>query len=674
MTNIFQHYKKPDFLNLWLILGLVHSLPLFVILFLTLFSLSYPFFSPVIRAKHKLVISVSLIVGLALITFTVKPLVGGTTLLAFIALVSVLKRAELHTDRDRWIYITAISLTVMLNLVHWNNMIALLHLIALFLLIVFFIKSQKNLNQKSFHSLKIGFWVLPLAIGIFLLFPRITGPLWNFGIAFNMPIKVYEHQLNSKIEESDDENSDGEMSNLQAQNKVILLAEFSLATPSKKSLYWRGRVSYRYEDGQWLDSIYRTTRAQRMSSAYRDIGEYQQLLQYQKTPVSLKVKVAANRQNWLYAPDLPLHNVQESFISKDGQLLSIRPLLSEFNYSISSVIDGSFRPVNKPDIDEDIELPPNHAESMQLLAQQWSEDFTTQDQSVLANRSHFIKTQLIHLLNNPPDWLDVKPPYSATKLEKIIGHSMLMVQLADIPARMVSGYRGGDSVALTDVVVVRQKHRHHWLEIWDKNFGWTKLDIKDLLTANQNYSLNRRQNESNETTKESIESQISNQIALDNENSQSWWKSVENWLQEYKPDSAGPNFSSPGLQSDKYASLINILVYCLAIATLLLIWVLTFNFYKKYRNQQTPHERAWALLETTLQTAGILRQPWQCPTVLIDQVEKTNSNWNTTANQLIHKHLKFKYGTSTDSEEEQQFCNDVKAFIVKLKTVKRNQT
>lgn len=52
----------------------------------------------------------------------------------------------------------------------------------------------------------------------------------------------------------------------------------------------------------------------------------------------------------------------------------------------------------------------------------------------------------------------------------------MLLRAADIPARMVAGYRGGEWNELGGYLIVKQKHAHAWVEAWLDGYGWVRID------------------------------------------------------------------------------------------------------------------------------------------------------------------------------------------------------
>jgi len=53
---------------------------------------------------------------------------------------------------------------------------------------------------------------------------------------------------------------------------------------------------------------------------------------------------------------------------------------------------------------------------------------------------------------------------------------VFILRAAGIPARVVTGYQGGEINPLNDYMVVRQSEAHAWAEVWQPGEGWVRVD------------------------------------------------------------------------------------------------------------------------------------------------------------------------------------------------------
>ena len=51
-----------------------------------------------------------------------------------------------------------------------------------------------------------------------------------------------------------------------------------------------------------------------------------------------------------------------------------------------------------------------------------------------------------------------------------------MMRAAGVPARVVTGYQGGELNTVNNYLVVRQSDAHAWSEVWLEDRGWVRID------------------------------------------------------------------------------------------------------------------------------------------------------------------------------------------------------
>jgi transglutaminase-like putative cysteine protease len=69
-------------------------------------------------------------------------------------------------------------------------------------------------------------------------------------------------------------------------------------------------------------------------------------------------------------------------------------------------------------------------------------------------------------------WFDRKEGFC----EHIASSFVLLMRALDVPARVVTGYQGGELNAVDDYWTVRQSDAHAWAEVWMAGQGWVRVD------------------------------------------------------------------------------------------------------------------------------------------------------------------------------------------------------
>ncbi|MEO6320984.1 MAG: transglutaminase family protein, partial [Polaromonas sp.] len=69
-------------------------------------------------------------------------------------------------------------------------------------------------------------------------------------------------------------------------------------------------------------------------------------------------------------------------------------------------------------------------------------------------------------------WFDRKEGFC----EHIASSFVILMRALDIPARIVTGYQGGERNSVDGYWVVRQSDAHAWTEVWQAGLGWVRVD------------------------------------------------------------------------------------------------------------------------------------------------------------------------------------------------------
>jgi transglutaminase-like putative cysteine protease len=86
-------------------------------------------------------------------------------------------------------------------------------------------------------------------------------------------------------------------------------------------------------------------------------------------------------------------------------------------------------------------------------------------------------------------WFDRKAGFC----EHIASAFVIMMRSLDIPARIVTGYQGGEFNGVGGFWVVRQSDAHAWAEVWLAGQGWVRVDPTASVAPGRIGSLQRLQ-------------------------------------------------------------------------------------------------------------------------------------------------------------------------------------
>jgi len=305
----------------------------------------------------------------------------------------------------------------------------------------------------------------PLMLVLFLLFPRIQGPLWG------MPGEAPGGRSGMS-----DTMSPGSIAKLTMSEEIAFRANFIDPLPPRPALYWRGVVLGAYDGRTW--------RVQPAGSALRP--RQSSITVVPKGPSTrYQVTMEANGQPWLYALEVP-QQVPDvagytTSVTPDLQLRTSQPISRRIRYDVTSVVNFALQPdQDQLSLQDWLDLPPGfnpetHAYAAQLRRS--SDNNATLLQAVLTQ----FRTQPFRYTLEPPilgrhSVDDFLFRTRAGFCEHYAGAFVVLMRALDIPARVVTGYQGGQINPVDNYLTVRQSDAHAWAEVWLRGRGWVRVD------------------------------------------------------------------------------------------------------------------------------------------------------------------------------------------------------
>ena len=297
---------------------------------------------------------------------------------------------------------------------------------------------------------------LPLMVAFFILFPRAQGPLW-----------ALPRDTRSAASGLSDTMSPGNIANLIKSDAVAFRVQFDGDRPPFSTLYWRGPVLSDFDGVTW--SMPEIPPADDIAYTRRE------------RPVRYAVTLEPHNKNWLFALDVTASPPPGAYLQPDLQLRDRRPVTERKRYEMSSYL--SYRVgerASKWARDSALRFDETRNPRTVALGRQWARE-TPGPRALLARAFQFYNREFTYTLEPPT--LDRRDPYDdflfASKqgfCEHYAGSFTLLMRAAGIPARVVTGYQGGEVNPLNGELIVRQADAHAWTEIWVAEEGWVRVD------------------------------------------------------------------------------------------------------------------------------------------------------------------------------------------------------
>ncbi len=313
---------------------------------------------------------------------------------------------------------------------------------------------------------------VPLMLALFVLFPRVPGPLWGL-----------PSDAGAARSGISDTMAPGDISRLIESDEIAFRVRFSGEPPPMIERYWRGPVFWYFDGARWRapfrgDDFFANRSSSDYSNAYRT-----PTAELRGEPVRYEITLEPHRQNWLFALDLPDAGAlpENSQLSGYYQLLSRELVKETRRYALTS--HTQFR--LEPELEErwqrsGTRLPDDRNPRAIALAQGWRAEGLNDTQIVNKALTLFRQEQFFYTLKPPALGKDMVDEFLfETKrgfCEHYASSFTVLMRAAGIPARVVVGYQGGELNDLGDYYVVRQSDAHAWSEVWLPEQGWRRVD------------------------------------------------------------------------------------------------------------------------------------------------------------------------------------------------------
>lgn len=296
---------------------------------------------------------------------------------------------------------------------------------------------------------------VPLMLVLFLLFPRVQGPLWG------LPQDAY-----SGVSGLSDTMTPGSLSNLILSDAVAFRVRFESDIPPPKQRYWRGPVMVDFDGRAWAASrfIYGSPR-------FSNVGPV----------ITYEVTLEPHNKRWLFALDIPARAVPHSATGADFQIRSFSPINNRMRYEMASFLDYTYgAEENANALHRARQLPPGFNPSAIELAHTLRRKFPD-DRDLVREVLSIFRTQNFFYTLSPPllGRNSVDDFLFRTRrgfCEHYASAFAVLMRAAGIPTRIVTGYLGGEVNQLGDYLIVRQADAHAWTEVWLADKGWVRVD------------------------------------------------------------------------------------------------------------------------------------------------------------------------------------------------------
>uniref|UniRef100_UPI0035B16BEB transglutaminase TgpA family protein n=1 Tax=Hylemonella sp. TaxID=2066020 RepID=UPI0035B16BEB len=413
----------------------------------------------------------ALVLTMAATWATHRTLLGRDAGVTLIVVLLALKTLELRARRDAFVVFFLGFFTMLTNFFYSQSLLtAAAMLLGLMGLLTALVNShmpagRPSLWQSARLATRMTLLGAPIMVLLFVLFPRMA-PLWG------MPGDAMSGRsgLSGRMEV-------GQITSLALDDSIALRVRFEGELPPQGQLYFRGPVLSTFDGREWVP----------LQPTFQVKDRPRADLQVSGPSVRYEMTLEPHRRPWLLTldataspPELP--GELEPHMSEELQWRSSAAVNDLLRYRAEAHTSYRHGPQRMmAGLSDYLVLPPGY--NPRTL--QWAADLqreTGGDPVALIER---VLAQLRtggYTYTLEPDqygqhtadefWFDRKAGFC----EHMASAFAVLMRAAGIPARIVTGYQGGQLNSVDNYWVVRQSDAHAWTEVWLAGQGWVRVD------------------------------------------------------------------------------------------------------------------------------------------------------------------------------------------------------
>ncbi len=536
---------------------------------------------------------------------THKTIVGRDAGVTLVVMLLALKTLELRARRDAMVVFFLGFFVLLSNFFYSQSLpTAMAMVLGLMGLLTALVNAHMTagkppLTQALRTAGWLALWGAPVMVSLFLFFPRMA-PLWGVpsddmagrsGLSENMRV--------------------GEVAALALDDSVALRIRFDTPggqEPPANTLYFRGPVLSQFDGRNWqADPVLDAMAVPQL----RVSGE----------PIRYQMLIEPSKRRWLTLLDAaktepqipPGASVGRLRMSSSLQWLSWRPITDVLRVDAQSHLDFSHGPLQlTPELKRYLQLPAGSNPRTRALGEHLQAELRAQP-GAGADTDRLIASALQHLKtggytytlepgvvdsDHTADdfWFDSKQGFC----EHIASAFAVLMRSMGVPARIVTGYQGGDRNSVDNYWTVRNSDAHAWTEVWIAGRGWVRVDPTGAVAPSRVGQFQRLS-----APPGAFASAVGNFVDTGTlEKLRAVWEAVNNrwnqWVINYTQSRQLNLLQSLGFESPSWTDLLRLLACSLsALALLWLIWA------RATRPQRDGWSQLMHAARLRLQRAGI---------------------------------------------------------------------
>lgn len=297
---------------------------------------------------------------------------------------------------------------------------------------------------------------LPIMLILFVIFPRVPGPIWG------SPEQDQTGQtgLSDRLEP-------GDIARLLENDATALRVRFDGPPPASSQQYWRAMVMTDFDGRGW--------RVDRNRPEISLDAETAAEVRYTAT-------LESTRAHYLPMLEFPVEIPDHASLLDNLQVVQRQRIANRLQYSGGADLAfASLSPLSPAERARALALPSGAAPRARTQAGLWRAAHGDSDQAIVQQALERFSEEPFRYTLRPPrltgDYTDAFLfETRAGYCEHYASTFAVLMRAAGIPARVIVGYQGGQWMDTGNYLRLRQADAHAWTEVWLEDTGWTRVD------------------------------------------------------------------------------------------------------------------------------------------------------------------------------------------------------
>jgi transglutaminase-like putative cysteine protease len=406
-----------------------------------------------------------------------RTLAGQEAGVTFLLLLMALKLLEMRARRDIFVVIFLAFFILLTQFLYGQTLPVAATTVAA-VVALFFVLVSVNLDEVDLSSVRklrlVGLTLakaVPLTVALFVLFPRFSGPLWGMPTASDRGNTGLSNSM-----------APGSISRLSESQEIVFRVKFESAVPANDKLYWRGPVFGTFNGRTWLPLPSRSG----MPDLTLEVDR--------RSAVTYSVTLEPHKRDWLFALEapgrVPTLTMFEARLRPDMQLLANTLVTSRLRYDATSFTAYRLDAGHTPEQLQDwLALPAGfNPRARQFAAELRDQIVPGTEGGRFAHNARLVNSVLDHLRRGGYSYTLTPPALGRNSVDEFLFDTragfcehyasafVFMMRALDVPARVVTGYQGGELNPVDGFMTLRQSDAHAWAEVWLRGQGWVRID------------------------------------------------------------------------------------------------------------------------------------------------------------------------------------------------------